>query len=133
MITTYLRAAAAAIAVTAAFAAAPALAGADDYEFQAVPGEIKAGKGKAIAFKLLDKRRKKPVEGAVFVRTQLDMSPENMADVKGKVAPDKSTDPAVYRFKADFTMSGVWALKLQARIPGESATVQGVLILRAND
>jgi len=114
-------------------AAAAALAGADDYDFQAVSGEIKAGKGRAIAFKLIDKRKKKPVEGAAFLRTQLDMSPENMANVKGKVAPDNSTDPAVYRFKGDFTMSGVWALKLQAKVPGESATIQGVLILRAND
>ncbi|MFZ1110100.1 MAG: FixH family protein [Rhodomicrobium sp.] len=132
MTNTYFRAAAAAIALTAS-AAAPALAGADDYDVQAVSGEIKAGKGKAIAFKLIDKRTRKPVQGAVFTRTQLDMSPENMADVKGKLAPDTSTDPAVYRFKGDLTMSGVWALKLQAKVPGESATVHGVLILRAND
>jgi hypothetical protein len=127
-----LSAAAVALALTAN-AALPAAAGADDYDFQAVSGEIKAGKGKAVAVKLIDRRTKKPMQGAVFLRTVVDMSPENMADVKGKVSPDTSTDPAVYRFKCDFTMSGVWALKLQAKVPGERATVQGVLIMRVND
>ncbi len=107
-------------------------AAADDYEFQAVSSELKAGKGRAISVKLIDKRTKKPVPGAVFTSAVLDMSPENMADVKGKVTPDKSTDPAVYHFKADLSMSGVWALKLGAKTK-EGQSVQGVLILRAND
>jgi len=113
--------------------AASAFAGADSYEFQAGSSEFKAGKGRAISVKLIDKRTKKPVSGATFVQTALDMSPENMADTKGKIATDTSTDPNVYRFKADFSLSGVWALKLKAKVPGESQTVDGVLILRAND
>lgn len=131
MTLTYLRAGAFVIALTAV--ATQAFAGPDDYEVQSVSGEIKVGKGRALAIKLVDKRTKKPVQGVVFLKTQIDMSPENMADVKGKVAPDKSTDPAVYRFKADLSLSGLWALKLQAKVPGEGATIPGVLILRAND
>ncbi len=111
----------------------PALAAADNYEFQAGSNEFKAGKGRVITIKLVDKRTKKPVPGATFTHTALDMSPENMADTKGKIAADASTDPTVYRFKADFSLSGVWALKLKAKVPGESQTVEGVLILRAND
>ena len=113
--------------------ASPLLAAADNYEFQAGVGEFKAGRGRVISIKLIDKRTKKPVPGATFVHTTLDMSPENMADTKGKIVPDTSTDPDVYRFKADFSLSGVWALKLKAKVPGESQTVDGVLILRAND
>jgi hypothetical protein len=113
--------------------ASPALPAADHYEFQAGSGELKAGKGRVISIKLIDKRTKKPVSGATFVHTALDMSPENMADTKGKIAADTSTDPNVYRFKADFSLSGVWALKLKAKVPGEGQTVEGVLILRAND
>ncbi len=124
---------AAALGVLLIATAVPAIAGADDYEFQAVSGEIRAGKGRAIALKLIDKRTKKPVEGAVFLKTQLDMSPENMPDEKGRIAPETSTDKAVYRFKADIAMSGVWALKLQTKIPGERGTIQGVVILRASD
>ncbi len=111
----------------------PVLAAADNYEFQAGSSEFKAGRGRVVSIKLIDKRTKKPVPGATFVNTALDMSPENMADTKGKIAADTSTDPNVYRFKADFTLSGVWALKLKAKVPGESQTVEGVLLLRAND
>ena len=118
--------------IVAAFSA-HSFAAPDNYEFQAVSGELKAGKGRVISVKLIDKRTKQPVPGATFVSTVLDMSPENMMDVKGRIAPDKSTDPAIYRFKADLEMSGVWALKLQAKIPNEGHAVQGVLILRAND
>ena len=91
MTNTYFRAAAAAIALMAS-AAAPALAGADDYEFQAVSGEVKAGKGRAIAIKLINKRTKKPVRAWSSLKTQLDMSPENMPDEKGRIAPDKPSD-----------------------------------------
>ncbi len=111
----------------------PVLAAADNYEFQAGSSEFKAGRGRVVSIKLIDKRTKKPVPGATFVNTALDMSPENMADTKGKIAADTSTDPNVYRFKADFTLSGVWALKLKAKVPGESQTVEGVLLLRADD
>jgi len=113
--------------------ASPALAAADNYEFQAGAGEFKAGRGRVLSIKLIDKRTKKPVPGATFVHSALDMSPENMADTKGKIAADTSTDPNVYRFKADFSMSGVWALKLKAKVPGQNQPVDGVLILRAND
>jgi len=113
--------------------ASPALPAADNYEFQAGSSELKAGKGRVISIKLIDKRTKKAVSGATFIHTALDMSPENMADTKGKIAADTSTDPNVYRFKADFSLSGVWALKLKAKVPGEVQTVEGVLILRAND
>ncbi len=111
----------------------PVFAAADNYEFQAGASEFKAGRGRVVSIKLIDKRTKKPIPGATFVSTALDMSPENMADTKGKIAADASTDPNVYRFKADFTLSGVWALKLKAKVPGESQTVEGVLLLRAND
>ncbi len=125
----------AAIALAVIALASPVLAAADNYEFQAGSSEFKAGRGRVISIKLIDKRTKKPVPGATFVSSALDMSPENMADTKGKIAADTSpsTDPNVYRFKADFTLSGVWALKLKAKVPGESQTVDGVLILRAND
>ncbi len=121
------------IAMAVMALASPVLAAADHYEFQAGSSELKAGRGRVISIKLIDKRTKKPVPGATFVQTALDMSPENMADTKGKIAADTSTDPNIYRFKADLSMSGVWALKLKAKVPGESQTIEGVLILRAND
>lgn len=123
---------AAAVGLALITVSAQSFAAEDNYEFQAASSEIKAGKGRAISVKLIDKRTNKPVPGAVFTSTVLDMSPENMADVKGKVVADKSADPAAYHFKADLSMSGVWALKLKAKT-SEGHSVEGVLILRAND
>lgn len=129
----FTRRAFAAFGLAAAMVQSQAFAGADDYDFKAVSGELRAGAGKTIAIKIVNKKTGKPVEGVVFVRTQLDMSPENMADVKGKVSPDKSADPTVYKFNADLKMSGVWALKLTAKALGESQNLQGAIIFRVND
>ena len=71
--------------------------------------------------------------GAVLFRTRLDMSPDNMADMATSIAPDGSSEPGVYRFKADLSMAGSWALKLMAKVPGESETVQGTVIVKAKD
>lgn len=39
--------------------------------------------------------------------------------------------PGVYKFRADFTMAGGWALWLQAKVQGEPETVQGTVVFRA--
>ena len=73
----------------------------------------------------------KPVEGAVVFRTRLDMSPENMAQMTAKHVAMPTSEPGVYRFKADLTMAGGWALKLQAKVPGEPETVEGTVVFKA--
>jgi YtkA-like len=116
----------------ATVAAVPnAYAGAKDYEFQPVRVEVKNGSDSDVAVRLVDKRTGKPVEGAVIFRTRLDMSPDTMDEMTAKHAPVPSSEPGIYRFKADFTMAGGWALKLQAKVPGESETVEGTVIFKA--
>ena len=34
-------------------------------------------------------------------------------------------------FKADLTMAGRWAFKIQAKVPGEAETVEGTVIFEA--
>jgi YtkA-like len=106
-------------------------AGTKDYEFQPVSVVVKNGKGSDVAVRLVDKRTGKPVEGAVIFRTRLDMSPDTMDEMTAKHAAAPSKDPGVYRFKADFTMAGRWALKLQAKVPGEPDTVVGTVVFNA--
>src|SRR5215831_16547994 len=106
-------------------------AGAKDYEFQPVSAEVKNGSGSEVAVRLVDKRTGKPVEGAVIFRTRLDMSPDTMDEMTAKHAAAPSSEPGVYRFKADFTMAGRWALKLQAKVPGETETVEGTIVFNA--
>ena len=108
-----------------------ALAGAKDYEFQPVMADVKNGAGSELAVRLVHKPSGKPVEGAVLFRTRLDMSPDAMGEMTAKHAAVPGAEPGVYRFKADLTMAGGWALKLQAKVPGEAETVEGTVVFKA--
>jgi hypothetical protein len=108
-----------------------AVAGAKDYEFQPIRVDVRNGAGSDVAVRLVDKRTGKPIDGAVIFRTRLDMSPDTMDEMTAKHAAAPSNEAGVYRFKADFTMAGRWALKLQAKVPGESETVEGTVVFKA--
>jgi hypothetical protein len=110
-----------------------ALAAAADYAFEPVKAEVKNGKQSELAVRLVHKPTGKPVEGAVLFRTRLDMSPDSMEAMTAKHAAMPAAEPGVYRFKADLTMAGGWALKLMAKVPGEAETVQGTVVFRAQD
>ena len=118
------------------FAAASSIAvfaAAQDYAFEPVKAEVRNGPGNELAVKLIHKPTGKPVEGAVIFRTRLDMSPENMEGMTTKIEPLTESEPGVYKFRADFTMAGGWALKLQAKVQGEKDTVEGTVVFQAKD
>ncbi|MGC2397935.1 MAG: FixH family protein [Rhodomicrobium sp.] len=123
----------ASIGLAAVMVASQAFAAASDYEFQAISKEVKASSNAELAVRLIYKPTNKAIPGAVLFRTRLAMSPDNMADMATSIAPDGSSEPDVYRFKADLSMAGSWALKLMAKVPGESETVQGAVIVKAKD
>jgi hypothetical protein len=123
----------AALAAFSLVNAPAAMAGGNDYEFQPVTTEIRNGAGVELAVRLIDKRTGKTVPGAVLFRTRLDMSPESMGEMLAKHEPLKSDEAGVYRFKADITMAGGWAFKLQAKVPGEPDTVEGSVVFTAKD
>lgn len=106
-------------------------AGAKDYEFQPVAADVKNGNGSELAVRLINKQTGKPVEGAVLFLTRLDMSPDSMGEMFAKHVATPGTEPGVYRFKADFTMAGRWALKLKAKVQGEAETVEGTVVFTA--
>lgn len=112
-------------------AASVAFAAAADYEFQPFAVDVKNGAGSEVAVRLVHKPTGKPVAGAVIFRTRLDMSPDSMGEMTAKHAAMPGTEPGVYRFKADFTMAGGWAFKLQAKVPGESETIEGTVTFKA--
>lgn len=120
-------------ALTLAASLSMAQAGAKDYEFQPVQTEVKSGTGGDVAVRLLQKASGTPVVNAVIFRSRLDMSPGDMGDMTGTVTPEPSSEPGVYRFKAEPAMAGKWALKLMAKVPGESETVEGSVIVTAKD
>ena len=126
-----LRSLAAAAGIATALVAATALAGKNDYVFEPVAVDVKNGSGSQLAVRLTHRPSGKPVEGAVIFRTRLDMSPDAMGEMTAKLAVEPATEPGIYRFKADLTMAGRWALKLMAKVPGESETIEGTVVFKA--
>ncbi|MCB1519155.1 MAG: FixH family protein [Hyphomicrobiaceae bacterium] len=110
-----------------------ALAAAADYEFQPLKVDVKKGAGSELAVRLVHKATGKPVTGAVLFRTRLDMGPDSMAEMTARHVAMPSSEPGVYRFKADLTMAGGWALRIMGKVPGEKDTVQGVVVFQAKD
>jgi hypothetical protein len=123
----------AALALALCYPTSAVFAAAADYEFQPLKVDVKNGSGSELAVRLIHKPSGKPVTGAVLFRTRLDMAPDNMADMTGKHEAMPSSEAGVYRFKADLTMAGGWAFRVMAKVPGETDTVQGVVVFQAKD
>jgi hypothetical protein len=121
----------AALASLALFVAEPAFAGPNDYTFEPVKVDVKNGPGSELAVRIVHKPTGKPVEGVVLFRTRLDMSPDSMGEMTAKHVAQPSSEPGVYKFRADLTMAGGWAFKLMAKVPGETETVQGTVVFKA--
>jgi hypothetical protein len=121
----------AALASLALLVSEPAFAGPNDYAFEPVKADVKNGPGSELAVRITHKPTGKPVEGAVLFRTRLDMSPDSMGEHTAKHVAQPSSEPGVYKFRADLTMAGGWAFKLMAKVPGESETVQGTVVFKA--
>jgi hypothetical protein len=120
----------AAVSLLALAGPVAAFAAAADYAFEPVQASVKNGSGRDIAVRLVHKPTGKAVQGAVIIRTRLDMSPENMETMTTKITPFTES-AGVYKSRADFTMAGKWALKLQAKVQGEADTVEGTVVFTA--
>jgi hypothetical protein len=111
----------------------PANAGASDYRFEPVSTDVRNGDVAILAVKLVHLPTGKLVSGAVVFRTRLDMSPDGMAAMTTKHDPLPETEPGIYRFRANLTMAGGWALRLMAKVQGEAETVIGTAVFTAKD
>jgi hypothetical protein len=77
-------AAAGVIAILWAAPASPLLAGVQDYEFQLVQNEAKKGDA-IVTVRLVNKRTGKAVPDAVIAAKRIDMAPDGMADMAGRI------------------------------------------------
>ena len=116
-----------------ALAAVPTTARADikDYEFQLVDSSVKAGSDAMIVVRLINKKTGKPVPHAVIFTTRLDMAPDGMQEMTTKVTAVPGGEPGTYQFKASISMAGGWQLSLGAKVQGETGTVEGKLVIKA--
>ena len=94
-----------------------AVARVQDYEFQLVQSEAKKGDA-IVAVRLVNKRTGKAVSDAVIAAKRIDMAPDGMADMAGRIEQLPSTEPGVYRFRANLSMQGSWQLSLAAKVQG---------------
>jgi hypothetical protein len=101
-----------------------------DYEFQLVRPEAKSGEA-ILDVRLVDKRSGKTVPDAVIFAKRIDMAPDGMEMMSAPIEEMPSTEPGVYRFKAQITMAGGWRLSLGAKVQGETETVENKLVLKA--
>jgi len=128
---TFFRSAAALAAVaTTLVTATPGLAEIKDYEFQLVQPEAKKGEA-VISVRLVNKKTGKTVPDAVISAKRIDMAPDGMAEMATKIDQLPTTEPGVYRFKANLSMEGRWQLSLGAKVQGETGTVQSKLVIKA--
>ena len=100
-----------------------------DYEFQLVDKTVKKGDA-IISVRLVHKPDGKPVPDAVIFAKRLDMAPDGMETMKTTIEPVPSTEPGIYKFKAEVTMEGGWQLSLAAKVQGETGTVENKLIIK---
>jgi hypothetical protein len=122
---------AAAAIVVAMSVTSAALAGANDYVFEAVKAEVKKGDDVVVSVRLKHKATGKPVADAVIVQTRIDMGPDGMGEMASPLSPVPSTEPGVYSFKTDLSMQGRWLLSIAAKVQGEPETVVGKITFRA--
>ena len=120
----------AALALLWSALASPLHAGVQDYEFQLVQNEAKKGDGTVVSVRLVDKRTGKPVPDAVISAKRVDMAPDGMANMAGRIEQLPSTEPCIYRFKTNLSMEGRWQLSLAAKVQGEAGTVESRLVLK---
>ena len=114
---------AAAIAAASSFAL-QAKAGAEDYTFEPIGPKLQKG-DTSLAVRLVQKSTGKPVADAVIVRSRIDMGPDGMPTMESPLAPEPSSEPGVYGFKANLPMAGHWLLSIAAKVQGEPETVVG--------
>jgi len=106
-------------------------AGANDYVFEPVKGEVKKGDDVIVSVRLKHKATGKPVSDAVIIQTRIDMSPDAMGEMASPLTPVTSNEPGVYSFKTDLSMQGRWLLSIAAKVQGEPETVVGKVTFRA--
>jgi hypothetical protein len=124
-------AAAAAMIGLALGGVAKAWAGIDDYEFQLVQNAIQKGDAAIVAVRLIDKRSGKVVPDAVIFAKRVDMAPDGMEMMTSPIESLPSTEPGIYRFKANLMMPGGYRLSLGAKVQGETGSLENKLEFKA--
>ena len=99
------------------------------YAFSTATPEVAMDGGAVVDVRLVHKATGKSVTDAVIFETRFDMEPDGMGGMSAQATHMGSPEPGVYRFTLKPTMAGRWALKLSAKVQGETETVRGVVVI----
>jgi hypothetical protein len=110
---------------------AVSLAGPNDYVFEPVKAELKQGDDVVVAVRLIHKKTRKPITDAKIILKRIDMSPDAMGEMTSPLTTLPSSEPGVYAFKTDLSMSGRWLLSIAAMVPRERQAVVGKIVFQA--
>jgi Cu(I)/Ag(I) efflux system membrane fusion protein len=99
------------------------------HSFELLTPQVSEGPAAEFSVKLVDKATGKPV-AATIESAMLDMGPDGMAAMKEPAESLPSTEPGVFKFKANLSMAGRWAVHLKAKLP-DGTSASGDLILTA--
>lgn len=104
-----------------------------NYRFE-LAGPIRSAGGKSmVSVRLIHDADKKPVTGAIITSSRADMGPSGMASMNAPIKALPVTTPGVYPFEITngpvWNKPDKWALTFAAKVQGETATVQGSLIV----
>ena len=109
-----------------------ATAQSQDYKFEPVSENILVGKGIRVEVRLVGPDGKPvSVEQVKLTATRLDMGPDGMAMMDTPLTPVASDIPGVFAFETDITMTGRWALRIEAEVDGVAEPVKGEIIYTA--
>lgn len=106
-------------------------AGAADYRFELVEQSVAASPATALTVRLVHLPTGKPVTDAILLPARLEMPMGGMAPMSARLSGGKPDGRGGYAFKADIGMTGLWTLKLAAKVQGEAETVTGALPVSA--
>ncbi|MBI3435005.1 MAG: FixH family protein [Proteobacteria bacterium] len=113
--------------------AGSALAGANDFAFEALAGEVKVAAEANVTVRLVRRAGGEPVADAVIFLTRIDMAPDGMATMAAPLVPLPSPRPGHYAFTTSLPMAGRWLLSVAAKVQGERETVVGHIAIKATE
>lgn len=92
------------------------------YRFQAVGESTPRGVGVTLQVRATDLAGQ-PKAGISFADPRIDHAPDGAASASFPVFPLPPREAGLYEFRATVPVAGYWALRLQAKVPGEPQPV----------
>ena len=101
-----------------------------NHAFELVTPQVSEGPSAEFSVRLIDKSTGKAITDATIESATLDMGPDGMAGMVEPAEALPSPEPGIFKFKANLSMAGNWAVHLKGKLKDGTA-VSGDLILIA--